>query len=53
MWEIGTAELGEDLAHREDPLQPDVHGFIEPRRSLSLDEFERALEATRGAWRLL
>lgn len=53
VWEIGTAELGEDLAYREDPLQPGVHGFVEPRRRMSLEEIERALAATREAWRLL
>jgi hypothetical protein len=52
VWEIAV-DLGDDLAYREDPLQPGVHGFIEPSRRMALDEYERALAATRGMWRLL
>lgn len=50
---IGTADPGADLAYREDPLQPGVHGFVEPSRRMTLEDYERALAATREMWRLL
>jgi hypothetical protein len=53
IWELATAELGEALVYREDPLLPGVHGFIEPRRRITFDEYEAALRATGRAWRLL
>ena len=53
VWEMGTADLGEDLVYREDPLQPGLHGFVEPSRRMTLEDYERALGATRDAWRLL
>jgi hypothetical protein len=53
VWEIGTADLGADLTYREDPLQPRVHGFVEPSRTMTLEDYEGALAATREAWRLL
>ena len=53
VWEIGTADLGADLTYREDPLQPGVHGFVEPSRTMTLEDYDRALAATREAWRLL
>jgi hypothetical protein len=53
VWEIGTVDLGDDLAYREDPLKPGVHGFVEPSWRMTLDDYERALAATREMWRLL
>jgi hypothetical protein len=53
VWEIRSVDLEEDLAYREDPLRPGVHGFIEPSRRMTVGEYERALLATRAAWRLL
>jgi hypothetical protein len=50
VWEIGTADLGEALVYHEDPVQPGVHGFVEPSRRMTLEEYERALAATREAW---
>jgi hypothetical protein len=46
-------DLEEDLAYREDPLRPGVHGFIEPSRRMTRGEYERALLATRVASCLL
>jgi hypothetical protein len=53
VWEIRTVDLEEGLAYREDPLQLGVHGFVEPSRRITLEDYERALRATRTAWRLL
>ncbi|MGH3112272.1 MAG: hypothetical protein ACRDOP_02260 [Gaiellaceae bacterium] len=53
VWEIDIAELEEALAYREDPLQRGVHGFVEPRGTMTLEDYESALAATREAWRLL
>ena len=43
--------LGSDLVYRPDPADPEVHGFIEPARRMTFDEYQRALTATRAAWR--
>jgi hypothetical protein len=51
VWELELADLGGSLAYREDPAQPCIHGFIEPREEMPLDAYERALSATRLAWR--
>jgi hypothetical protein len=53
VWEIATRKLGEELTYREDLLQPVSHGFVEPRRRMSFEQYERALAAIREAWRLL
>lgn len=52
VWELHIADLGDQLAYREDPLMPRRHGFIEPRAPMLFVEFESALLATRRAWRL-
>jgi hypothetical protein len=48
---IGKCDLGPDLRFRPDPKNPTGHGFIEPARPMSIDEYQRALEATRGLWK--
>jgi hypothetical protein len=52
VWESDTSDLGEDLVYREDPLLPDIHGFIEPARRMSFADYESALLVTRATWRL-
>ncbi len=47
---IARLALGPDLAYRPDPERPTRHGFIEPARPMSLDEFQAALAATRPRW---
>ena len=51
VWELDLIDLGGSLAYREDPAQPGIHGFIEPREEMPLDAYERALSDTRLAWR--
>jgi hypothetical protein len=52
VWCLHQESLGSDLTFRADPRHPATHGFIEPARTMSLDEYEAALEATRPHWRL-
>jgi hypothetical protein len=49
VWSLAVSDLGPDLIYRPDPKRPD-HGFIEPARPMSLDEFQRALAQTRDLW---
>lgn len=52
VWELDAGSLGKLLRYREDPLMPGKHGFVEPASPMSLERYEAALDATRGAWRL-
>lgn len=52
VWGIGEFALGEDLAYRPDPADA-THGFVEPARIMSFDEYQQALHATRESWRRL
>jgi hypothetical protein len=52
VWELDVTELGDELVYREDPLMPDVHGFVEPVLPTTFDAYESALRSTRRAWRL-
>jgi hypothetical protein len=47
VWYITVAALGNDLQFRQDSA---THGVIEPARPMSLDDFQKALEATRPNW---
>lgn len=46
-----TDELPEELAYRPDPDNPEGHGFVEPARRMSFEEYERSIHDTRGLWR--
>ena len=48
---LETEELPEELAYRSDPENPEGHGFVEPARRMSFEEYERAVHETRGLWR--
>lgn len=50
VWTIDTADLGSDLIYRADPRRAG-HGFIEPARPMTLDQYQRAVEQTQGSWR--
>lgn len=52
VWELDTARLRDELAYRDDPLMPGIHGFIEPARRMAFDDYQDALLRTREAWRL-
>ena len=47
VWEIDTADLGDELQFKQDSP---THGLIEPAGPMTLKEFEQALAATRAKW---
>ncbi len=49
VWRLRAADLGPDLNYRPDPAHP-AHGFVEPSRSLTLAEYQRALTQTQRLW---
>jgi hypothetical protein len=53
VWTIASSELGPELIYRPDPLNPTGHGFVEPAWPMHVDQYQRALAATRGAWALV
>jgi hypothetical protein len=50
IWELETDELPEKLVYRPDPDDPDGHGFIEPSREMSFQEYQQAIHSTRELW---
>jgi hypothetical protein len=51
LWELETNELPPELAYRPDPKRLKEHGFIEPARAMSFEEYQGALHATRELWK--
>lgn len=51
VFEIETDELPDELRHRPDPANPERHGFIEPARRMSFEEYLAAVRSTRALWR--
>jgi hypothetical protein len=51
VFELETEELSEESIYRPDPENPKGHGFVEPARRMSFEEYERAIHETRGLWR--
>jgi hypothetical protein len=43
--------LGQSLRYRPDPQRPNEHGFIEPSKPMTLDEFQKALADTVRSWK--
>lgn len=50
IWEMETDELPDGLIYRPDPARPDEHGFVEPDRVMSLEDYRRLLHGTREFW---
>ena len=50
VWCISSCNLGPDLQYRPDPKDPLGHGFVEPSRTMTLAEYQRALAETRTRW---
>jgi hypothetical protein len=50
VWEIEASQLGPNLVYRQDPANAG-HGFVEPARSMTLDEYQQALKATQSLWK--
>lgn len=50
VWQIDVRDLPDTLVYRADRERPDVHGFIEPREPVSLDDYQVALATSRTLW---
>jgi hypothetical protein len=50
VWYIGVAALSGDLQFRADSV---AHGLIEPARTMPMDDFQKALEASKPFWKRL
>ncbi|MDQ4071014.1 MAG: sugar-binding protein [Actinomycetota bacterium] len=51
VWCTGTCTLPEGLTYRPDPKNPSGHGFVEPSRPMTFNEYQQLLESTRKLWR--
>jgi hypothetical protein len=49
VWYIEVDDLAPDLEFRQDRQD---HGLIEPKRAMTLDEFQAALARSRPHWKL-
>jgi hypothetical protein len=49
VWVFESNQLGADLYYRADPSHAG-HGFIEPTRTMTLDEFEQAIIGIQKLW---
>lgn len=50
VFQIPQSSLGPDLQYRADPANPTAHGFVEPSRAMTFDQYQGALWATRKRW---
>ncbi len=50
VWCMGTQCLPEGLTFRPDPKSPETHGFVEPTRSMSFEEYQQLIESTQASW---
>jgi len=51
LFAIEREVLGPDLEWRADFEGPSGHGFVEPVRTMTFDEYQEAIWATRSRWR--
>lgn len=51
LWVLEVGELGPDLEYIPDARKPRVHGVVGPTRTMNVEEYQRALCATRRRWR--
>lgn len=50
IFELKAARLGRQLAYRPDPVAPERHGFFEPGKLMSFDNYQAALAETQPNW---
>lgn len=50
LFALDTEKLGPRLRFRRDPDNPVGHGFIEPARTMSFEEYRAAIHATAALW---
>ncbi|HZB07824.1 MAG TPA: hypothetical protein VE525_01790 [Rubrobacter sp.] len=53
VFELDTDELPEELIYRPDPENPEEHGFLEPARRMSFEEYQQTIYGTRALWHRL
>lgn len=53
VWKIDVDDLPESLIYRGDPTCPTVHGFVEPKEAMTLDEYQEAVATSRAFWELV
>jgi len=53
VFELDTDELPEELIYRPDPENPRGHGFVEPSRRMSFEEYQQTIYGTRTLWHRL
>jgi hypothetical protein len=57
VWAMGSGSfapgpIAPGLVLRLDPARPTKHGFVEPDRIMTLEEYRQAIEATQNLWAL-
>lgn len=50
VWYLSADQIGGELQFRQDSP---THAIIEPARIMSLDDYQRAIEATKPSWKKL
>jgi hypothetical protein len=50
VFELKAARLGKELMYRPDPNAPERHGFFEPSKLMSFENYQAALAATQPDW---
>jgi hypothetical protein len=50
VFSIEPQQLGERLTYRPDPKKPKEHGFLEPARVMTIDEYQDVLAGTVNEW---
>ena len=50
VFSIEPQQLGEPLSYRPDSAKPKDHGFLEPARVMTIEEYQAALAGTVNEW---
>jgi hypothetical protein len=50
---VRARQLPEELNYRPDPENPEEHGFLEPARRMSFEEYQQTIYGTRALWHRL
>lgn len=50
VFEMDDGDLGPALRHRPDPERPSLHGFVEPKATMSFEDYQAAIWQTRESW---
>lgn len=50
VFKVDESTLGGELRFRPDPDNPDTHGFVEPARRMTFEDYQMALGSSRMLW---